>query len=135
MEPGLRPGEFVLVRHLRADTSPAHGSLVVFKSPCSDGRHYLKRVIGRPGDLLRAEEGLLIRNGERLEEPYLGGLPSIPGLDDRWELRLEADRYFVLGDSRFHSTDSRHFGPIHRDAIWGQAFARVWPPIAMGRVT
>ena len=134
MEPGLRPGEALLVRRLGANTSPANGSIVVFESSGVDLRHYLKRVIARPGDLLQAEEGCLFLNGERLAEPYLEGLPSMPGLEDRWETSLDADHFFVMGDNRVRSTDSRQFGPIHREAIWGQAAARVWPPSAMGSV-
>ena len=134
MEPGLRPGEVLLVRRLGATTYPAHGSIVVFESSGADRRHYLKRVIARPGDLLQAAEGCLILNGERLTEPYLGGLPSLPGLEDRWELSLEANHFFVMGDNRVHSADSRQFGPIHRDAIWGRALARVWPLSVMGGV-
>lgn len=102
--------------------------------PGADRIHYIKRVIALPGDLLQAEEGSLFLNGERLAEPYLGGLPSIPGIEDRWEIDLGSDHFFVMGDNRFRSTDSRHFGPIHRDAIWGRTVARVWPPSGMGRV-
>ncbi len=134
MEPGLRPGSAVLVRRLRSTASPAHESIVVFESPEGDRTHYLKRVIGQPGDLLHSEVGLLFRNGERLTEPYLRGLPSIPGLEDRWELRLGANDYFVMGDNRARSTDSRKFGPIHRESIWGRAVLSVWPPWAIGRV-
>lgn len=134
MQPGLRPGDAVLVRRLGATAAASRGSLIVFEAPTDDRKHYLKRVIGRPGDLLHAEDGCLYLNGERLAEPYLGGLPSIPGLDVEWELSLDAGRYFVMGDNRLGSTDSRHFGPVTRDAIWGRVLVRLWPPLALGLV-
>ena len=124
----------MLVQRLGATAAASRGSLIVFEAPTDDRKHYLKRVIGRPGDLLHAEDGCLYLNGERLAEPYLCGLPSIPGLDVEWELSLDADRYFVMGDNRLGSTDSRHFGPVTRDAIWGRVLVRVWPPTAIGRV-
>lgn len=133
MEPGLRSGERLIVRCLPPARDPARGSLVVFEPPCSDPKHFVKRVIGLPGDLLKAEDGCLFLNGERQSETYLGGQPSIPGLDERWELRLKADRYFLMGDNRFWSTDSRHYGPIHRESIWGRALLRLWPPGTLGR--
>ena len=124
----------MLVRRLGATTAASRGNLVVFEAPSDDRRHYLKRVIGQPGDLLQAEDGFLFLNGERLAEPYLGGLPSIPGVDVEWELSLDAGGYFLMGDNRLSSTDSRHFGPVTRDAIWGRVLVRLWPPLAFGLV-
>ncbi len=133
MEPGLRAGQWLLFRRLAPRRAPARGDVVVFELPNED-EHRLKRVIGVPGDRLKAEDGLLFLNGERLAEPYLLGAPSIPGLDERWELILGAAEYFVMGDNRVRSADSRRFGPVRREAIGGRALARVWPPSAIGGV-
>ena len=78
-------------------------------------------------------DGTLYINGARLPEPYLGGLPAYVGLDDKtW--RLGERDYFVLGDNRAHSTDSRDFGPIDAKLILGKVWFRIWPLQRWGRI-
>ena len=96
-------------------------------------RRYLKRIVGLPGEEVRLSEGMLLIDGERLAEPYLGGLPASPGLgDQQWKLR--DGEYFVLGDNRAHSTDSREFGPVGLGLIVAKAWFRCWPPTRWGTV-
>ena len=135
MEPGLRPGQCLLVRSLRPDHNPQRGEIVVFRLPGECATFNLKRVIGVPGDLLKAEEGLLFLNGAHAAEPYLSGGPAVFGLDERWDLTLGANQFHVMGDNRPHSTDSRHFGPVTRGMIVGKAVARLWPPALVGNRT
>lgn len=96
----------------------------------ASGKH-LKRVIALPGEHVVFSEGALLIDGERLVESYLHGLPPYLGLQD-CEYSLAADRYFVMGDNRTHSTDSRHGGPVVRSDIEGRTICRVWPPLHWG---
>ena len=93
----------------------------------------LKRVVGLAGEEVRLEDGLLYVDGAALDEPYLGGLPPTLGLGTRtW--RLEPGEYFVMGDNRAHSTDSREYGPVKADMLVGRVVLRYWPPRRWGRV-
>ena len=78
-------------------------------------------------------DGTLYIDGEAHAEPYLGGLSPHLGLD-ALEFALGTDEYFVLGDSRAHSTDSRHYGPIKCQQIEGRAVCRIWPPLRWGKL-
>ena len=84
-----------------------------------EGRHMLKRIIGMPGEIIAFTEGILLVNERRLTEPYLRGIPSNLGLDEL-HFTLGQDEYFVMGDNRMHSTDSRHYGPVKRAQVEGR---------------
>ena len=92
---------------------------------------HLKRVVGLPGERLVFTEGMLLVDGDRLREPYLRGLPPYLGLESS-EFSLAAQQYFVMGDNRAHSTDSRHFGPVAPSTKEGTVAFRVWPPRRRG---
>ena len=95
--------------------------------PRGRGGRYLKRVVGLPNEEVRLSEGRLLIDGVHLPEPYLGGLPPTLGLtEEAWT--LEEGRYFVIGDNRAHSTDSREFGPVGLEEIVGRVLFRWWPP-------
>jgi signal peptidase I len=91
--------------------------------PPSD-RDFIKRVVGLPGDTITCRGGQLVRNGERVPEPYLD-----PGTrtDSCKETRVGNGELFVMGDNRGNSQDSRSFGAIQRDDVVGRAFVRIWP--------
>ena len=91
-----------------------------------------KRVIGLPNERVTFVEGTLLIDGKKLFEPYLHGLPPIIGLESA-EYELGRDEYFLMGDNRAHSTDSRHYGPVLRERIEGRVICRVWPPRRWGR--
>ena len=130
MQPALRPGEYVLARRLR-DTQPLmRGEIVVTDA---DKQPHIKRVIGLPGERIAFNEGSLYIDGETLEETYLHGLPPYLGLGDS-EFELGSDHYFLMGDNRSRSTDSRHYGPVHRARIEGRVVCHVWPPRRWGRL-
>jgi signal peptidase I len=101
------------------------GDVVVFKYPRDETKNYIKRVIALPGDRVLIEHGLVIVNGKPLAEPYVPARFE----DDRSqpELRIPANEYFVLGDHRNISSDSREFGPVERDLIYGKAAFVYWP--------
>ena len=131
MRPTLEPGERLLVSNRAPEDPPSRGDIIVLKDPREASLHSLKRVIGLPEEEIRLSDGMLFIDGEHHVEPYLGGLPATVGLGRRsWSLR--GDEYFVMGDNRAHSTDSRHHGPQEAKLIVGKAWFRCWPPRRWG---
>lgn len=107
---------------------PQRGDIVVLHPPVDNGRPYIKRVIGLPGDRLSIHDGAVYVNGERLNEPYLHGIATAwSGSIGQEEITIADDEVFVLGDNRNNSTDSRVFGPIKIDEIIGKAWISYWP--------
>ena len=135
MEPTLHPGDRVLVNKLSYDLHPIHrGDIVVFRRPPSEAgdttiRDLIKRVIGLPGDRIEARDGVVYINGQALKEPYLpaGTVTTTLPLTT-----VPSGQYFVLGDNRGNSKDSRFIGPIPGHLIVGRAFVRVWPLSGLG---
>jgi signal peptidase I len=106
------------------------GDTIVFWAPEDPSRSYIKRVIGVPGDVVEIADGTVILNGQRLEEPYI-----IDVNRDRMSMTrrvVEAGHYFVLGDHRNSSNDSRSWGTVPRDAIYGKAVFVYWPLNRLG---
>jgi signal peptidase I len=136
----------VLDRLLLPPARVGRGDLVVFHYPVNPGLHLVKRVVGMPGDRIRMRGGVVLVNGRVLEEPYAFYSPSRPNgfrddfpslleadpnVDLRWWIRLRgsmkdgevtvpANQYFVLGDNRNDSEDSRYWGFVPRNAIVGR---------------
>ncbi len=134
MHPSIRAGDWLLVRlDAYRPAAPARGDLVIVRGPRETMAKYLKRVVGLPGEEVSTGDGELLIDGGRLSVAYLEGLPSSAGLETKsW--RLGQDQYFVVGDNRAHSTDSREFGPVESRLIVGKATRRVWPPSRWSRV-
>jgi signal peptidase I len=108
------------------------GDMVVFWFPGDITKSYIKRVIGLPGDTVEIDHGTVLVNGKPLVEDYV---PE--NYRDGQSLppeRIEADRYFVLGDHRISSSDSRSWGTVPRTYIYGKAVFVYWPLDKMGRV-
>ena len=125
MEPSLYDGDLLLVTASRL--APRRGRMVIIDTPRENGpRWQVKRVVGLPGDSLAFEDGLLFINGIQHPEPYLRRLPAYLGLD-RTSFQVGDGRYFVMGDNRAHSEDSRAFGAIGASLIAGVVAARLWP--------
>jgi signal peptidase I len=107
---------------------PQRGDIVVLHPPVDQGRPYIKRVIGLPGDHLAIRDGAVYINGERLDEPYLHGIAtSWPGTLGSHEIVIPDGQVFVMGDNRNNSTDSRVFGSIRIEDIIGKAWISYWP--------
>jgi signal peptidase I len=108
------------------------GDVVVFQYPRDHSESYIKRVIGLPGDRLRIDRGDVYVNGKLLAEPYVPNRFT----DDRseGEIVLPPHEYFVMGDHRSISRDSRDFGPVDRDLIYGKAVFVYWPIEQVGVV-
>jgi signal peptidase I len=101
------------------------GDVVVFLYPHDHAKSYIKRVIALPGDELRIDHGQVFVNGRKVTEQYVPARFS----DDRSqpEMAVPAHEYFVMGDHRSISSDSRDFGPVDRDLIYGKAAFVYWP--------
>ena len=132
MAPTFGPGHLLLVTRV-PPSGLSRGDLVIVPDPRDPKSRYLKRVVGLPGERIQLLEGLLYVDGEHLAEPYLGGRPASPGLEDRW-WGLGESEYFVLGDNRARSTDSRAFGPVDGGLIVGKVWFRYWPFSKRGNV-
>ena len=101
------------------------GDVVVFYYPHDHSKSYIKRVIALPGDLLAVDRGAVSVNGKVLQEPYV---PEAYEDDRSLPPRVIPDGdYFVMGDHRLISSDSRDFGPVPRDLIYGRAAVVYWP--------
>lgn len=115
---------------------PKRGEIAVFHAPeaaarrCSDGGIYLKRVIGLPGDVVSERDGRVYVDGRRLREPYVDPADR-DSLTHTWP-RLGPGQYFVMGDNRAGSCDSRAWGPVPRSAFIGPVVATYWPPNRWG---
>jgi signal peptidase I len=134
MQPNFKTGQFVLVSRVNYLLGePQRGDVVVFKFPGNPQEDYIKRVIGTPGDTVEIRSALVYVNGVQLDEPYINE-PCLPShcVDNVW--KLGADEYFVMGDNRNHSSDSRAFGVVKRNLIIGEALLRYWPPQYWGIV-
>lgn len=126
MEPNLHSGEYVIVNRTAywfAD-GPQRGDVIVFQAPDQPKFDRIKRVIGLPGETVEVKrDGAVYVDGLLLEEEYLS-LP-LSGPSGTWT--VPAGCYFVMGDNRPASLDSRYAGPVPRDYIIGKAWVIVWP--------
>ncbi|MBM4435868.1 MAG: signal peptidase I [Actinobacteria bacterium] len=130
MHPTLADTQFLLVNKLAYIAStPARGDVVVFRSPRSPNEDLVKRVIALPGETIEIRDGFVYVGGLRLDESGYFPESSLPALAAR---TVPADAYFVMGDNRAHSRDSRSIGPIPRGAIVGRVWSVYWPPNAFG---
>lgn len=138
MQPTFYEGQRLLISRINfLFDSPDHGDIIVFNSPnplTDNEAPLIKRVIGLPGDTIEIIETQVYRNGEMLnEEGYINApCRTFKCPDDLWE--LGPDEYFVMGDNRNQSRDSRDFGPVSADLIIGEAIFRFWPLDTFGSV-
>ena len=150
MVPTLQVGDRVLVNKVILNfRDPRRGEIVVFENPnlieedrnplaafwhwITEGlgftsdpdKDFIKRVIGLPGDTVEVKGGRVFIDGKRLDEPYL---PRNRDRSDHPPVTLGEHQFFVMGDNRANSQDSRQFGPIQEDKVVGKAFIILWPP-------
>ncbi|OGY54498.1 MAG: signal peptidase I [Candidatus Buchananbacteria bacterium RIFCSPLOWO2_01_FULL_46_12] len=130
MVPNFHNGDYLIVDELsyRFLRDPTRGEVIVFKFPGDTSQKYIKRVIGLPGESVEIKEGkvYISNNGEPglLQEPYLDPQERTDGFVS---LLLKDDEYFVMGDNREFSSDSRRWGVLPREDIIGKALIRVFP--------
>ena len=158
MVPTLEIGQRVLVNRIgRRFSDPSVGDVVVFHPPagaeqdntCGSGPppegqvcdaptaekadvNFIKRVVAGPGDKISIRDGHVILNGKRQKESYTEPCTGSDSCDYPRTVTVPADHYFMMGDNRGASDDSRFWGPVPRDWIIGGAFATYWPPKRIG---
>jgi len=130
MYPTYKDGEYILASKITYELStPKRGDVIIFKY--SDTQDFIKRVIGLPGDQIMLKDGHFYINGNELDESgYLDSSVYTSGGDYLHEgetITIPANEYFVCGDNREHSFDSRFFGPIQKSAIKGKSWAIYYP--------
>lgn len=133
MMPSLEDQERIFVNKFVYRLEPiGRGDIVVFRYPRDPSKSYIKRVIGMAGDRIRIDAGQVYVNGEPLDEEYVPAeytdARSYP------EITVPQNSYFVLGDHRSMSNDSRDFGPVNQSFIYGKAVFGYWPMEKLGRV-
>jgi signal peptidase I len=133
MQPQLRDQDRLFInKFVYRFENISRGDVVVFHYPRDPEKSYIKRVIALPGDSLRIDAGRVYVNGERVEDDYVPRAyrdsRSMP------EIVIPANEYFVMGDHRSISSDSRDFGPVARDLIYGKAAFVYWPADDLGVV-
>jgi len=119
--------------HLPGLRKPRRGDIVVFKYPNDESRDFIKRIVAVEGDTVQVQDNRVILNGRLLDEAYVrpGSIPAVPSAHCGYlyacdPLVVPAGSYFVMGDNRDNSQDSRYWGFVHRDKIRGKAFLIYW---------
>lgn len=131
MEPNFEDSEYLIINEIGYRfVEPKRGDVVVFRYPLDPSEFFIKRVVALPGEtVIIGGGGITIKNAEypsgfRLEEPYL---PAGTFTGGDIALTLDADQYYVLGDNRQSSSDSRRWGPLSRRNVVGRVWLRGWP--------
>jgi signal peptidase I len=156
MVPTLEVGQRVLVwRPGVAFGDPKRGDILVFMPPAGadsnkcgvqhpsdqpcpeptpgEGKQaYIKRVVGLPGDRLKVERGRVYINGQLQDEPFINPSANCPICNEPKEITIPPEHFFMMGDNRGASADSREWGPIPKSSIIGNAFFTYWPPDRIG---
>jgi signal peptidase I len=138
MQPGLHTDELVVVNLLSYDFgSPQRGDVIVFHPPGDPGEQFVKRIIGVPGDTVTLTPTNVAVDGMVLHEPYISPIPSGAeqntvgcldfGARGSVQVVLQRDQYYVMGDNRLNSQDSRCFGVVSRQSIVGKAEVVLFP--------
>ena len=125
MQPTYHSGQRLFVtRYFFSD--PKRGDVVVFHPPAAGRDDYIKRVIGVPGDHVVVKDGRVFVNGQQVEERYLTGMQT-NCFGQYCDVTLDPDEYFVMGDNRPNSSDSRVWGPVKGGQIVGKAWLLYYP--------
>lgn len=125
MEPNIRQSNYLIIDELTYRfRDPERGEVIVFRYPNDHTTFYIKRIIGLPGERVDISDGSVIINGETLDESsYINNQNTYGTV----HMTLSPDFYFVMGDNRVNSYDSRSWGPLERKVIVGRAFIRLFP--------
>jgi signal peptidase I len=130
MYPNYDDSEFILtdkISYRRND--PKRGDVIVFHAPPPYNEDFIKRIIGLPGEVVMLKNGKVYINDVELKESYLPGYVTTQRsfLRDEVPYKVPDDYYFVMGDNRGFSSDSREWGPVSKKSIVGKAWFRYWP--------
>jgi len=132
MEPTLLVGDHILVDRSKAARVPRRGDLIVFKYPEDPSKDFVKRVVAVAGDTVEIKDKILLINGKTVKEPYIvhKEKKTIPATENPRDnlplLKIAADSYFVMGDNRDRSYDSRFWSTVSKDKIKGTVKSIYW---------
>jgi signal peptidase I len=133
MLPLLSNGELIIVNKVvYRFRALDRGDVVAFWYPKDPSVSFIKRVVGVPGDTVELRSGVLYVNGQRVQEQYLS--PQFADHESRCPVEVSSGHYYVLGDHRNSSNDSRSWGEVPERYIYGKAFFRFWPPPKSGLI-
>jgi len=133
MMPGLADQERIFInKYAYRMGAIERGDVVVFRYPGDPSKNYIKRIVGVPGDRIEIVRGAVLVNGSHLEESYVP--KQFQDERSMSEVTVPAGSYFVLGDHRNLSSDSRDFGTVEREAIFGKAVFAYWPAEMAGKL-
>ena len=132
MEPNFLNGDYLIIDEISYRfEAPQRGDVIIFRYPLDPSQFFIKRVIGLPGEKVKVINDSVFINGKPLDESkYLQGVDTAGNV----EVTLEGDEYFVLGDNRQASSDSRRWGEVNEKFIIGRAWLRAWPFNRLGAV-
>ncbi len=126
MEPNFFDHEYLVIDEISYRfKEPQRGEIVVFRYPKDPRQYFIKRIIGLPNETLEIKDNSIFINGIRIEESKY--LPSEATTFGNSYVKLGPDQYFLMGDNRNFSLDSRSFGPVHSRFLVGRAWFRGWP--------
>ncbi|MDP3731215.1 MAG: signal peptidase I [bacterium] len=132
MEPTFNDGDYVLIDEVSYSfRDPQRGEVIIFRSPQDHSQFFIKRVIGLPGEQIQVKDNKVLIYNKQNSEGFI--LDESEYLDSDTEtlgnLRINIDdnEYFVLGDNRLHSSDSRLWGGVNRSLVTGRVLLRAWP--------
>ena len=137
MDPNFENGDYLIVDEITYRfRAPQRGEVIVFKFPQNPSQRFIKRIIGLPGETVEIENGdiIIYKDGKAQildESSYLFPHSETEG---QIKINLKENEYFVLGDNRDFSYDSRRFGPLPKDKIIGKVFLRVLPFAALAKI-
>ena len=123
MEPALNDGDRIFIN--RNPTEFSRGDIVLFHYPADQTKSYIKRIIGLPGEVIEIREGKVHINGRLLEEPYVDPLNNQASASAK-EIKIPKGSYYVLGDNRDNSADSRVWGPLGQGFIYGKFVSKYY---------
>lgn len=136
MESTFDDGDYILIDEISYRfKEPQRGDIVVFRYPEDTTQFFIKRIIGLPSDTVEIKDDKVTvydkqhTKGFVLNEPYLSSDQQTQG---NMRIKLDSNDYFVLGDNRLRSSDSRRWGPVNRSLITGRVFFRAWPIAKLG---
>jgi len=138
MEPNFSSGDYLIIDEISYRfTEPQRGDVIVFKYPRNPSQYYIKRILALPGEKIQIKNGVIIifnnehPGGIEVDESYIPENISTPGEIDAV---IGEQEYFVMGDKRTASSDSRVWGKLEKNKIIGRAWIRGWPIDAIGKI-